>query len=190
MPYFIKVVLLIVVAYGLGCFSTGYYVVRLLAGRDIRTLGSASTGALNVSRTLGKKGFVLTFLGDLAKGALAMEIGLWAGAGPLGLVSILIAVVVGHIWPLQLGFHGGRGLATALGAGLVFDFRFAVLVGLLALVLALILRQYTPSVLIALAVSPLVAVWRGRDTGVVIGLSGMVILIWIGHWPHLARIAV
>jgi hypothetical protein len=72
----------------------------------------------------------------------------------------------------------------------VFDFRFAVLVGLLALVLALILRQYTPSVLIALAVSPLVAVWRGRDTGVVIGLSVMVILIWIGHWPHLVRIAV
>ncbi|MDD5541545.1 MAG: glycerol-3-phosphate acyltransferase [Acidobacteriia bacterium] len=189
MPDFIKIVLLLVVAYGLGCISTGYYVVRLLAGRDLRTLGSASTGALNASRILGKKGFVLTFLGDTIKGAVAMGIGVWMRESPRVLVGILLVVVLGHIWPVQLHFHGGRGLATALGAGLVFDYRLTLVVGLVALVLALITRQYNAGVLIAMAISPLVARWRTYDTPVVVGFIALAVIIWIAHWPHLVRMA-
>ena len=59
-------------AYFIGCFTTGYYLVRLRTGKDIREMGSGSAGARNVGRFLGKSGFFLTMLGDFIKGALAV----------------------------------------------------------------------------------------------------------------------
>ena len=59
-------------AYGLGCLTTGYYLVRLRTGQDIRGLGSGSVGARNVGRILGKSGFFITLAGDSGKGALAV----------------------------------------------------------------------------------------------------------------------
>ena len=59
-------------AYLLGCFATGYYLVRARTGRDIREIESGSTGTSNVGRVLGKSGYLLTVLGDMAKGALAV----------------------------------------------------------------------------------------------------------------------
>src|SRR5262245_52243120 len=107
-------------AYALGCFATGYYLVRARTGRDIRELESGSIGARNVSRLLGKTGFLITLLGDLAKGALAVwAVRHFSGNELLAGVA-LICVVVGHIWPITLQFQGGKGAATSLGALLVY----------------------------------------------------------------------
>src|ERR1043166_1887013 len=101
-------------AYVLGCFTTGYYLVRALKGRDIRDVDSGSVGARNVSGVLGKTGFVLTALGDVGKGVLAV----WAtlhltGNGRLAAVAML-GVTVGHIWRAQLRF-GGRSEERRVG---------------------------------------------------------------------------
>src|SRR5882672_2223099 len=113
-------------AYILGCFTTGYYYVRLRTEQDIRELGSGSVGARNVGRILGWKGFFVTLLGDFAKGALAV----WAAqhfTPDSRLVALaLMAVVAGHVWPVQLRFHGGKGIATSLGALLVYDYHLAL----------------------------------------------------------------
>lgn len=120
------------VAYFIGCFSTGYYLVRTRTGQDIRELGSGSTGARNVGRILGKPGFFLTVAGDFFKGCLAIWLARkFSNNEPLlnwnmSYATLAVpAVVVGHLWPAQLRFHGGKGVATSLGALLVFDYRLA-----------------------------------------------------------------
>src|SRR5215472_4005302 len=92
-------------AYLLGCFTTGYYLVRARAGQDIRELGSGSVGARNVGRVLGWPGFVLTLLGDFVKGALAVWGVRFLTNDPRLVEIALLAVVMGHIWPAQLRFH-------------------------------------------------------------------------------------
>jgi glycerol-3-phosphate acyltransferase PlsY len=108
-------------AYALGCFSTGYYMVRARTGRDIREIESGSSGARNVGRVLGKSGFAVTFLGDFAKGALAIwAVRHFSGSNLLAAIAMLF-VVAGHIWPVTLRFHGGKGAITSLGALLVYS---------------------------------------------------------------------
>jgi acyl phosphate:glycerol-3-phosphate acyltransferase len=106
-------------AYGVGCFNAGYYLVRWKTGTDIRSIGSGSTGATNVGRLAGWKGFAATAFLDLLKGAFVMWSAQEMRIGDLGVDCSLIAVVGGHIWPLQLGFRGGRGVNPAIGALLV-----------------------------------------------------------------------
>ena len=110
-------------AYILGCFATGYYLVRARTGRDIREVESGSIGARNVSCVLGTAGFCLTVLGDVAKGILAV----WAArrftGNDLLAALAMLAAVVGHIWPVQLFFRGGKGVATSLGALVVYDYQ-------------------------------------------------------------------
>ncbi len=108
-------------AYGLGCFNTGYYLVRWRLGRDLRAEGSGSTGARNVGRLLGRWGFFLTALGDVLKGILAVGVPRLAGASPLVLALCVLAATLGHTHPAQLGFRGGKGVATALAGLLVVD---------------------------------------------------------------------
>src|SRR4051812_2055486 len=108
-------------AYGLGCIATGYYLVLFWKGLDVRETGSGSSGAKNVGRLLGWPGFMLTVLGDIGKGAFAV----WAArhfTPDERIVAVaLLAVVAGHLWPVQLLFRGGKGIATSLGALLVYD---------------------------------------------------------------------
>src|SRR4051794_30300652 len=89
-------------AYLLGCFTPGYYLVRLRTGQDIREEGSGSVGAKNVGRLLGWRGFMLTVFGDIGKGMLAV----WATrrfTNSDGMAAIaMVAVAVGHVWPAQL----------------------------------------------------------------------------------------
>jgi glycerol-3-phosphate acyltransferase PlsY len=162
--------------------STGYYLVKLRTGQDVRLLGSGSTGARNVGRSLGPPAFVATLAGDAAKGAVAVGAAALAGFSQLGLAVVVIAVFSGHVWPVQLQFRGGKGLATAMGAVLVLDY-WIVLVALLVAAIALaISRRFTPSGLVAVALAPALAAATGRSsTEVVIGLSALAALIFFAH---------
>jgi len=122
-------------AYLIGCFLTGYYLVRARTGRDVRETGSGSAGARNVGRVLGRAGFALTVLGDFVKGTLAVWLARNLSNDDFSAALAVPAVVAGHLWPAQLKFRGGKGVTTSLGALLVFDYRlaltFAVLFGIL-----------------------------------------------------------
>lgn len=131
-------VALIVGSYLLGSIPFSYLVVRLLKGADIRELGSRNVGATNVARTFGKAPGIVALILDLAKGWAAIALARWivsqphwpfAGAahgGPLQSREFWIALagliaVVGHMFPVWLGFHGGKGVATATGVFLALD---------------------------------------------------------------------
>ncbi len=166
--------------YALGCFSPGYYLVRFCSGRDIRTVESGSTGSTNVGRVLGSSGYVVTMLADAAKGGLAVWAARQFELSPLAVAAVMVAVVAGHIWPVQLGFHGGKGLATGFGALAMLDYRLALILGSFA-VLGPVLGLGTASFLIAAILSPAVAALMGRSGIEVAGFGLLVLLILIAH---------
>src|ERR1017187_8659729 len=149
-------------AYLLGCFATGYYLVRARTGKDIREIESGSTGARNVGRVLGKPGFVLTVFGDFGKGALAVW-GAWEWTNNHHLAAVaMLAVIAGQIWPAQLRFRGGQGVAASLGALLVFDYRMALTFAVLFLAGFVFFSETASPEMFAFAFLPLPTLWFSR----------------------------
>jgi acyl phosphate:glycerol-3-phosphate acyltransferase len=111
----------IVAAYLIGAVPIGYLVGRAFGVADIRRHGSGTIGATNVLRTAGRLPALLTLVGDIAKGFLAVAVGATlakSAAGPdLGATAACaVAAVIGNCWSVFLGFRGGKGVATGLGA--------------------------------------------------------------------------
>jgi glycerol-3-phosphate acyltransferase PlsY len=149
------------VAYALGCFSTSYYYVRLVAGRDIRQEGSSTAGARNVSRLLGRKAGIAVAVADITKGFAAAWIGTHIANSVAISPLIMAAVVAGHIWPLQLGFRGGKGLAAGFGALLWLNPATAATAAAVNVCLSLLLRSATLGSLTSTALVPLFAYIAG-----------------------------
>lgn len=184
---------IIIGAYILGCFNTGYYLVRLTTGADIRAMNSGGTGSRNVGRTLGAKGFLCTFAGDAGKGALAVWVASAIGSPAWVSMAVLIAVVAGHIFPLQLGFRGGKGFATFAG-GLAVIAPPLLLIGFgLSLVFLSLLRRTTKSGLLALSFSPAIAgYWRVQAGASLLSAEFMlylllVVLVLYGHRDNIRK---
>jgi glycerol-3-phosphate acyltransferase PlsY len=174
-------------AYLLGCFATGYYLVRARTGKDLRKIESGSIGARNAGRVLGKTGFAATVLGDFTKGALAVWIAeKWTGDSHLALLALL-AVVLGHLWPVQLRFQGGKGVSSSLGALLVFDYRMVVIFTLLFLVGFVLMRKTLLPGMLAFACLPMGAWMFNCDNFTVALLTILVALILFAHRRNLTE---
>ena len=148
-------------------------------------MGSGTVGARNAGRVLGRAGFAATFAIDSAKGALAVAVAGALGSAPWAVMLAAIAVVAGHIWPAQLRFHGGKGLATARGAMLVYDYRVIMIVALLGILAYAVLRKVTLSLLIAIALTPLTLFALGWPAVTSIGLLLLATLILLAHRTNL-----
>ena len=106
-------------AYVLGSVPTGYILVRLVKGEDIRDVGSRNVGALNTYRQAGAWAGLTVLLVDTAKGVLAVTAPRLAGIDDYALFITTPSVVAGHNWPVFLGFRGGKGAASIFGISLV-----------------------------------------------------------------------
>ncbi len=111
----------LVASYLLGSILFGPLVARLLGLSDLRASGSGNVGMTNAMRLGGKKAGALTLAGDGLKGTAAVGIGYWLAPATSPPDAFMLAVVVGHIFPLWGGFKGGKGVATYLGALLVLS---------------------------------------------------------------------
>lgn len=107
---------LVVGAYLLGSVPFAFLVVRGLSGVDIRSVGSGNVGATNVLRSAGTPAAAVVLLLDIAKGAAPVVLGRALDAPPAVLGACALAAVLGHVFPVFLGFRGGKGVATAAGA--------------------------------------------------------------------------
>ncbi len=118
-------VLILVAAYLLGSIPFGYLIVRAKEGGDVRESGSGGTGATNVTRRAGKKAGIITLLLDAAKGAAAVGLARWLGATDFEInwlvAGAAVLAVVGHCFPVWLGFRGGKGVATGVGVFLALS---------------------------------------------------------------------
>ena len=173
--------IVIIASYALGCFSTGYYLMRIRTGQDIRKLGSGSSGGRNVGRVLGKQGFIVTVMGDLLKGAIALQIAYCFNLSQWGASIVMPAVVLGHIYPVQLRFHGGKGLATALGTILMFSFQLTIILTALTILLGSLSRQLTLSLMVIIATTPVIAIIVGHTPIEIVGLAMTALLIIMAH---------
>src|SRR5665213_1200032 len=172
-------------AYFSGCFATGYYLVRWRAGQDIRDLGSGNIGARNAGRVLGSSGCLLTVAGDLLKGALAVWMAILLTGNDRVALPALLAVVAGHMWPVLLRFHGGKGVSTSLAGLLVCDIRLLLAYCMVFALGFVLLRRTVISGLLAYAALPLAAWFLHEDAAHVCGISILAAVILIAHHKNM-----
>ena len=190
-----------ILSYALGCLSFAYYAVRIATGQDIRELETGTAGARNVARVLGRPAAFAVMAGDIAKGAALMTHGwillrprssVWiAKAMALDVEGQLIAmtlVIAGHIWPLQLGFRGGKGLASGFGALVAVMPLVALGATAVNAGLSLVLRSLTAGTLLATALTPILAAILGQGIRAAALLALPVGIILVSHRENISRL--
>lgn len=182
-----------VVAYLVGAIPVGFLVARAFGVGDIRRHGSGNIGMTNVLRTAGKTPAILTLAGDVVKGALAVVAGGMIAAGdPAGPAVAAAAAVIGNCWSVFLGFRGGKGVATGLGA-LLWLVPLAVLPAALVFVVVVATTRYISlgSLLGAIGVPVVALVLAARgiypQVSVVAALVIAVIIV-ARHHENIARL--
>lgn len=134
--------ILVFVAYLLGSIPFGLLLAKLFGGEDVREHGSGNIGATNVSRVAGPLAGILTLLLDTAKGMAAVWLaGSFTGHSALWMMLAGLAALVGHCFPVWLGFKGGKGVATALGVFVALC-PLAALAGVILFLLAFVFWRY------------------------------------------------
>jgi acyl phosphate:glycerol-3-phosphate acyltransferase len=182
-------------SYLLGSIPFGYLLVRIFRGEDVRRSGSGNIGATNVARKSRGLG-VLTLLLDAAKGFLAVQlaaaISRYSAHDPrlyrAMALSALLAIV-GHMFPVWLGFRGGKGVATALGAFLGFNAASVLVAFIIFLVVVLVSRRISLGSIVTAALFPVVAsFFLPRDVLTLGLISAAAVLIIIRHHQNIRRL--
>ena len=175
--------LFVLAAYLIGSISFAVVVSRFFGLPDPHTYGSGNPGATNVLRTGKRAAAVLTLTGDAAKGAvalwLAQQFAARFGVGESALAAVALAVFLGHLFPLYFRFRGGKGVATAAGILLAMDWRIALTLLVVWVLVAVFSRYSSLAAVVAAALSPLAAFhflgW-GPMTWAVLVIA--VLLVW------------
>ena len=179
----------LVASYLIGAIPVGFLVARAAGGFDIRGKGSGSIGATNVLRTLGPVPAVLTLLGDVVKGYLAVRVAEVLGPEPVWGAAGALLAVVGNCWPVFLRFRGGKGMATAFGAFLTLVPKAVLPAAVLFIAIVAISRYVSLASIAAVLVLPVGAFVLGyprASTGAA-ALAALVIL-W-RHRENIRRLA-
>ena len=181
-----KILIVIAAGYLLGSISTGVVLSRLFAKTDIRTQGSGNAGTTNMLRVLGRRMALLTFIGDMLKGIIAVFIGKWLIGGELGGLLGVAGAVLGHYYPLYFGFKGGKGIATSFGS-LLFVFPVQALLSFAVFLVLVAITHYVSvgSIAAAITLPVLVLITRFHEPVL------WILCICIGAsvvWRHRANI--
>jgi len=175
-------------AYLLGSIPFGILVAKALGERDPRTSGSKNIGFTNVLRVSGKKAGALTLLGDIGKGMLASGLAQSLGAPHPWVLIIALAVVTGHIFSIFLGFKGGKGVATALGAVLGMEVLLGLCLFGIWIGTVVIFRYSSGGALAAFAIFPILAYFLNGDFQLILFSFGVFGLIIYGHTENISRL--
>lgn len=184
--------IIIITAYLLGNISTSYIVAKRLAGVDIRTQGSGNAGSTNVLRTLGKKAGALTFIGDVLKGLIAVLIARFIAYGvnlddtTCAYIAV-VAVVLGHNYPVFLGFKGGKGVATSLGSMLGMNPLVALLCLGFFIIIVAITKYVSLGSILGIGLSPVIMMINHNTKGVLVTLF-LTISVAITHKENIKRL--
>jgi glycerol-3-phosphate acyltransferase PlsY len=176
-------------AYLIGAIPVGFLVARATGVADIRRAGSGTIGATNVLRTLGIGPAVLTLVGDVVKGYLAVTAARAIGTEVCAAAAGAVAAIAGNCWPVFLAFRGGKGVATGLGAFLaLIPWAVAPAAGLWILVTALS-RYVSLASIVACASLPLGAALLGYPRYAVIAAAVTAAIIVWRHRENIVRLA-
>lgn len=177
-----KMIITIFLSYFLGTITGAYYLTKRMIGKDIRKLGSGNIGATNAGRQLGKKGFIYTLLIDMAKVLIALYI--TTIIFPENKIMLLMSaffLLIGHIWPIQLGFKGGKGVVVFLASTL---FIVPLAIGILGICMGisyLCIRNFKVAGLIAMVSIPITS-WIVQEYNFAIGLFILLLIVITQHF--------
>jgi len=190
----------LLIGYALGCIQSAYITGKLVKGIDIRDHGSKSSGFTNANRVMGFKISVWIFIADVAKAVAAFLIAsrLFEGGGsfrdPYAANGLLpgawagLGVVLGHCFPVFMKFRGGKGIACTVGIVFMLDWRAAVIIYAIAVVLILIFRYISlASLVISLFTAILIAVF-GYGWEVVAVTGVLAVVAWFMHRDNIKRL--
>jgi glycerol-3-phosphate acyltransferase PlsY len=174
----------ILIGYAVGSLPIGYLLAQGASGVDLRRVGSGNVGAANVYRTGGLRLAIAVMLADLAKGAGAVML---AGSGAVA-VAAGVAAVVGHIYPVWLGFKGGKGVATASGVFVVLAPWPTVIAAAAFAVTVASTRYVSLGSMVATLLLPVIEWSMPGPRSVDIGVLLVAALILFRHRGNLARL--
>jgi len=184
----VSIVLFIVASYLAGSIPTGLILAKFFHKQDIRQAGSGNIGATNVTRVLGKKLGIITFAGDVLKGFLPVCVGAWIFSSMWATAVFGFATFLGHLFPVYLGFRGGKGVATAFGVLLyVAPLILPIEIILFAAVVAL-WRCVSLGSLTAAASMPVVLLIFSFPSSTVLLSIAMAFLIFFKHTSNIKRL--
>ncbi len=187
-PVILTALLLLAIGYLLGSTPSGYLAGRWLKGIDLRDCGSGSTGATNVLRNVGKGPALVVFLLDVGKGALAVLLAKSVGLNDWVQVLAGLAALAGHIWPVWLGWKGGKAVATGFGMflGLAWPVGLACF-GLFMAVISIFRIVSLSSVVAAIGLPLLMLLSGGSSAYVVVSLMASLMVLW-RHRSNIERL--
>ena len=157
------IALLVVTAYLLGSIPTSYLVVQFFHGKDIRRLGTTNPGMMNVWDNLGFASALIVAIGDVGKGTIAVGLAYWLNADIMVVGAVALTVVLGHDFSVFLKFHGGNGMAPAVGAVIALLPISTLYVLATVVALYLVTRRKRASGIIGIALIPSVGYLFGYD---------------------------
>lgn len=157
------IALLVVTAYLLGSIPTSYLVVQFFHGKDIRRLGTTNPGMMNVWDNLGFASALVVAIGDIGKGTIAVGLAYWLNADIMVVGAVALTVVLGHDFSVFLKFHGGNGMAPAVGAVIALLPISTLYVLATVVALYLVTRRKRASGIIGIALIPSVGYLFGYD---------------------------
>jgi glycerol-3-phosphate acyltransferase PlsY len=176
----------LLLGYALGSIPFGLILTRVAGTQDIRTIGSGNIGATNVLRT-GRKGLAAaTLVGDMLKGTAAVLLAGWL-IGENGLLPAALGAFLGHIFPVWLGFKGGKGVATFLGVTLALAWQAALVFAAAWLTVAFVTRYSSLAALVASVLTTLAAfALAPPPTGLLLAI--LTALLWFMHRANIGRL--
>lgn len=179
-------ILIAVLSYIIGSFSSSYIIGKTIRNIDIRNFGSGNAGATNSLRVMGKKLGIIVGILDIIKGMTATFIGLKLMGYTGGLIAGLF-VVIGHDWSVFLKFKGGKGIATTFGILLVLNFPTAAISMAIGLGIVFYTRYASLGFLTFLSLTPIVSsvIMKSFDMKLFIFTTT---LAFLGLWRHKANI--
>lgn len=190
----IQIAVALIGGYLLGSIPFGVIVMRAAGAGDVRKIGSGNIGATNVLRSGRRDLAALTLLGDGGKGAVAV-LGAWlATRGASDQTQALLtcaaggAAFLGHLFPVWLGFKGGKGVATFFGTLIALAWPVGLLAGATWIVVAALFRFSSLAALAAVALGPLYALLFHRPLPVAILAGGMALLVYLRHTDNIRRL--
>lgn len=178
-------IILTLAAYLLGSLSAAIILCKLLGLPDPRTQGSRNPGATNVLRLAGKKTAALVLLGDTLKGLIPALAARALNVDEYTQAAVGLAAFLGHLYPLYFGFHGGKGVATALGVLLGLTWPVALAVSATWLVMAKVFRISSLAAITAAGMAP-VYTWLITDSEALLVMVSVVSVMLL--WRHRGNI--
>lgn len=184
-----KIIASLLIGYLIGCFQSAYIISRIKGRLDIRKYGSGNAGTTNVIRVMGWKAGIITFFMDVFKAAIGVLVcylifddilmGYYAGVG----------VVIGHNWPVFLGFRGGKGIAATIGLLMAVDIKIGLIViGIMAIVIFISRYVSLGSILMVISIPILMAIfYTDRPQYIVLGVILMIFALY-NHRANIKRL--